>query len=229
MEENRLLTATQVDHVWSELLNTDHRDEANARNRTIMGIGLDTGARPREIALLRWNALTIDGPGASFITISPHSSKRGKSRQIALTARLYEMLDRWAQIVPRVGAHSIDRPVFSSTRDGKPINVRTVQRAIRDISQEFLGRRLTPYDLRHTFATQLLRASNLRVVQDTLGHRSTSTTQIYTHVQNQDLLVGVRNYEAQTTNGQNQQKGQIDGSETESAERGDRPRGACMV
>jgi integrase/recombinase XerC len=41
--------------------------------------------------------------------------------------------------------------------------------------------------LRHTFATNLMRTTNARVVQQLLGHKNLSSTQIYTHPNQQDL------------------------------------------
>jgi integrase/recombinase XerD len=47
---------------------------------------------------------------------------------------------------------------------------------------------VTPHVLRHTCATELLRRGvNLRVIQEAPGHKNVSTTQIYTHVVNEDV------------------------------------------
>lgn len=55
----------------------------------------------------------------------------------------------------------------------------------------------TPHIFRHSLATHLLRrGANLRIVQDILGHRSISSTEIYTHCTNKDLKEAHQKYMA---------------------------------
>lgn len=73
---------------------------------------------------------------------------------------------------------------------GDHISVSGIQYALNQlIKQTSLTSSIHPHKLRHSFATHLLdNGADMRTVQELLGHKSLSSTQIYTHVTKDHLL-----------------------------------------
>ena len=79
--------------------------------------------------------------------------------------------------------------LFVSNR-GKPLNRERIWAVVKDAAKiAGIKKNIHPHTLRHSFASHLLEnGADLRIIQEMLGHADISTTQIYTHVDQQRLL-----------------------------------------
>ena len=82
-----------------------------------------------------------------------------------------------------------DHYVFEGQYKGEPYSASSVRQIMkRAVIAAGLEKRATPHTLRHSFATHLLEQGvDLRYIQELLGHESSKTTEIYTHVSKKEL------------------------------------------
>jgi integrase/recombinase XerC len=115
---------------------------------------------------------------------------RGKGRRERLApvgSVSMDWISQW--LANRIPYHAGEKGVFLNHR-GTRLTTRSVGRLLDEhLTEQGLDPSSSPHTLRHSFATHLLDCgADLRSVQELLGHRSLTTTQIYTHV-TQDRLV----------------------------------------
>jgi len=74
-------------------------------------------------------------------------------------------------------------------RFGRRLSARSVQERLKSLARKRgISSNVHPHVLRHSFASHVLQSSSdLRAVQEMLGHASISTTQVYTHLDFQHL------------------------------------------
>lgn len=158
---------------------------------TSVGLALDAGLRPCEIAGYCWCFLQGLDNGMAFVTVPASIAKRARERQLTASGRLTELLRTFRDFKKQWGVWFGDGLVIQPGLAAVTFPTRTLQRYCLAYTVALEGGSRTLYDLRHTFATNLLRVSNLRLVQEALGHSNLSSTERYLHVQSGELQTAV--------------------------------------
>lgn len=114
--------------------------------------------------------------------------KGSKRRTVPVGAKAVEALQHWMTLRDATGAHAGQSALFMG-RNGTRLTAQSVwQRLKRRSLQAGLATPVHPHMLRHSFASHLLQSSSdLRAVQELLGHANITTTQVYTRLDFQHL------------------------------------------
>jgi len=143
------------------------------KHRAILMTVYAAGLRVSEVVALR-----VDDIDSARMVIRIRQAKGHRDRYVMLSPRLLLILrEYWKAVRPT-------EFLFPGNVPDRPITARTVEKACR-IACEAAGldKHVTVHTLRHSFATHLLEAgTDIRTIQVLLGHRSLSTTAVYTQV-----------------------------------------------
>ena len=135
--------------------------------KTFVILLLNTGARPNEAKQLKWSDI-----GSDLITLQAGYTKTGQTRYIPINKKLAGELQRWKKLS--------DSEYLFSGSNGHIVSVQKPWNKVIKLSKI---KNFRLYDLRHTFASNLMmKGASIYDVGELLGHTDTKTTQIYAHL-----------------------------------------------
>jgi integrase/recombinase XerC len=159
-------------------------EAAGLRDRAILETLYSAGLRVAELVSL--NVADWDRDANILRVLG-----KGRKERIAAVGRYAaRALDRWLEVrEPDGSAPPEERDALFLNRFGRRLTTRSIGRMLNKyLKLTGLNLITSPHTLRHSFATHLLDGgADLRAVQELLGHKSLTTTQIYTHVSTRRL------------------------------------------
>ena len=178
---DRLLDYTLNDASWQVM-----------RERLIIQLFYETGIRLSELVGL--NVADIDFNRKTIKV----TGKRNKQRLIPMGDGLVERLKRYMEMRKMVAEEKefylsspcsqLLEPLFVTDKGNRVYPGWVYMVVRRNLSQVVTLKKRSPHVLRHTFATAMLNGeAELEAVKELLGHKSVSTTQIYTHTTFEEL------------------------------------------
>ena len=183
-QRSQLPSVLSTDEVEQLLESPNAATRLGCRDYAILETFYSTGLRVSELVGINLNDLDL---AAGTVTVRG----KGKRERIAvLGSAAISAIRRWLGIRGQVDdGLRLDRAALFLNHLGGRITTRSVARILsKHLKRAGVETPASPHSLRHSFATHLLdRGADIRSVQELLGHRSLSSTQIYTHVSSQRM------------------------------------------
>jgi site-specific recombinase XerD len=159
------------------------------RDKAILEVLFSTGLRVSELVALNRDQINLDRREFGVI------GKGRRARVVFLSHSAVSWLKRYQEkredtLKPLFIRYMGKKPVEGDrTGESYRLTARSIQRLVaKYVAKARLPIKITPHGLRHSFATDLLTGgADLRAIQEILGHKNVSTTQIYTHITNPQL------------------------------------------
>jgi integrase/recombinase XerC len=178
-----VLTIDEIFFLLDLIKDSDLPTRFPFRDKAIFELLYATGIRCSELVTIKLTDINFDEKTIRVM------GKGRRERVVLFGSKAMVMLKKYLAIErPQLAKESSLHHLFLNCSGGV-LTTRSVQR-IFEMFRRFLriDRNLTPHKIRHSFATHLLHEGvDLRVIQELLGHKNITTTEIYTHVSNQQL------------------------------------------
>ena len=157
------------------------------RNKTMIQLLLSSGLRLSEMTNLKWKDINLMTGQLKVV-----EGKGAKDRVLWIDDKTIKTLQEWKERQLEWGKSDY---IFT-TRTLSQLDGKAVRKMIKTYSDKAgIEKDITTHNLRHTFASDLLRdTKNIRIVQKALGHSDISTTQIYTHIVDDELEQAMKEF-----------------------------------
>ena len=174
------LSMSEVDNLFASILETDAYE---LRDRTLFELLYSAGLRISEAVELTNHDINFE---SSIIRIV---GKGDKERTVLMNQETKRLLLKYlSESRGEILGKRESEYVFISKK-GSKLNRKSVWRLLKTyVARTKIEKNITPHTLRHSFATHLVEnGSDLRSIQELLGHMDISTTRIYTHLSKKNL------------------------------------------
>lgn len=169
----------EEDYIKKLLSVIDINTYAGLRDYTLVLLTLDTGIRPKEAFSLTFDDIDFEH---LTITVKKEYSKTKRERILPITPPTAETLKSLFEVTPE----EWDNKVFH-TVEGNHMTIDRWEKRLQGYSEK-IGYKITPYQLRHTFAIMFLRnGGNVFALQYEMGHEDISTTKRYLKLTQHDI------------------------------------------
>lgn len=160
------------------------------RNRAIIEMLYGSGLRVSELVGLRLSDM-YRSEGYMLIR-----GKGSKQRLVPISPEAEKWFAFWLQDRCHLNINPADVDIAFLNRRGSQLTRAMIFTIIRRLADAAgIQKTISPHTLRHSFATHLLQnGADLRIIQQLLGHEDITTTEIYTHVDIQDLRQAILKY-----------------------------------
>jgi len=154
------------------------RASTNIKHKTIIALIYSCGLRRSETINIK-----ISDIDSERMLIKIRGAKGKKDRYVQLSPNLLALLRSY---------HQAEKPLtwIFEGRHGKQYSEMSIYKVVKNAAKNAgIKKRVYPHILRHSFATHHLeQGTDLRYIQEWLGHDSSKTTEIYTHVSNNNFI-----------------------------------------
>ena len=186
LESEKTVKFLNLEQIEKLLLIPDSKTPQGLRDRAILEALFSTGLRVAElVALNREQFVNIKNKKDLELSII---GKGSHPRTVYFSERALSWIKKYLET-----RQDKEKALFIHFRAKKGVEGRLIPRSIERIIKKYailagVPIFTTPHTLRHSYATDLLNQGvDLRTIQEFLGHRSITSTQIYTHVTNKRL------------------------------------------